>query len=502
MSSIQLNEQLLDQKLARLEEARSWSSRVISKLETMIRTADDYSLFRVNPLQYAKDKGMADAEAVELFLHASKAGLFEMEWHLVCASCCSVVSSFRALAQVHSHFVCSICAAVNEANLDDYIQVSFTLSTQIRDIAYRHPETLSIDELYMKYYLSKDVMPFADGRMLYDVILTLTKGRGYLPPGETTVFELDAQPGILHIGDTLNSTGVGFAVTPNPAQQVQTIQLQLADGKFRVTNMALPDLTMFNGMFNVQFDQFGQIAAGKVRVEVENVSERRGALWMLNFGADNPPPTPELAPFLSGKRLLSTQSFRDLFRSEVVSSEEGLGVKDITVLFTDLKGSTAIYEKIGDPQAFFLVRQHFDALGRVIVRHSGAIVKTIGDAVMATFLNPLDAVNAAIEMLSAIDDFNQGIAEKMILKIGIHRGHSIAVTLNDRLDYFGQMVNIASRVQGLAEAGEVYMTQDVYSFPGIAKTLQEYNVEPESAAIRGIRDKMSVYRVTAKGQDT
>ena len=78
MSSIEINEELLDQKLAHLEEARSWSSRVISKLETMIRTADDYTLFRVNPLQYAKEKLMAETEAVELFLYASKAGLFEM----------------------------------------------------------------------------------------------------------------------------------------------------------------------------------------------------------------------------------------------------------------------------------------------------------------------------------------------------------------------------------------------------------------------------------------
>jgi hypothetical protein len=65
MSFIQLNEPLLDEKPAQLEEARSWSSRVISKLETTIRTADDYALFRVNPLQYAKEKGMAEAERLD-----------------------------------------------------------------------------------------------------------------------------------------------------------------------------------------------------------------------------------------------------------------------------------------------------------------------------------------------------------------------------------------------------------------------------------------------------
>jgi class 3 adenylate cyclase len=350
----------------------------------------------------------------------------------------------------------------------------------------------------MKYHLSKDTLPFSDGRMLYDLLLLLTKARGYVAPRETTVFELEAAPGIIHATDALHTTSIGFAVTPIPAAETQIIKLQLADGKFTSTNMVLPNRVLFNSMFNVQFDQFGEISAGKIRLEIENTTDQRGAFWLLNFNAENPPPTPGLAPFLSGKRLLSTQSFRELFRSEVVSNEEGLGVKDITVLFTDLKGSTAIYEKIGDPQAFFLVRQHFDALGRVIAQHSGAIVKTIGDAVMATFMNPLDAVQAALEMLRAIDDFNQGIAEKMILKIGIHRGHSIAVTLNDRLDYFGQTVNIASRVQGLAEAGEIYMTDDVYSFPGIQETLAAYKTQPESAAIRGIREKMSVYKVTNK----
>lgn len=498
MPSLELNEELLDQKLAQLEEARSWSSRVISKLETMIRTADDYSLFRVNPLQYAKDKGMAEAEAVELFLRASKVGLFEMEWHLVCASCCTIVSSFRALAQVHAHFVCSVCAAVNTASLDDFIQVSFTLSTQIRDNLYRHPETLAIEDFYLKYQLSKDALPFPDGASLYDALLAMTIARGYLPPGETTVFEINPNPGILHGSDSLNTTSVGFFITPVPATDAQLVAMQLADGKFRVTNMDLPQQVIFTGESNVHFDQFGQLAAGPLRIEIENTSDQRGAFWMLNFSPENGPQTPPLAPFLSGKRLLSTQSFLDLFRSEVVSNDEGLGVKDMTVLFTDLKGSTALYEKIGDPQAFFLVRQHFDALGRVVAKNSGAIVKTIGDAVMATFLNPLDALHAAVEMLSAIEDFNQGIAEKMILKIGIHRGHSIAVTLNDRLDYFGQTVNIAARVQGLAEAGEIYISQDIYAFPGVADMLEGYSLQPESAAIRGLREKMSVYKITSK----
>lgn len=496
MSSTSLNEQLLDQKLTALEQVHSWNPRVISKFETMIRTADDYTLFRVNPLQYAKEKGMSEPEAIDLFLYAAKIGLFEMEWHLVCSSCYSIVSSFRALAQVHAHFVCAVCAAVTTASLDDFIQVSFTLSTQVRDNLYRHPEKLSIEDFYLRYQLSKDILPFPDGRVFYETLREITVGQSYLPAGEKTVFEIDAKPGLLPITNAQNTTSAGFIVTPEPAPNLQVIEIELVADKFHVTNMNLAERQFPNGSGIIHFDQFGQVASGKLRIEINNVTEQRGTAWMLNFGPENAPQSPPLAPFLSGKRLFSSQTFLDLFRSEVVSNEEGLGVRDITVLFTDLKGSTALYEKIGDPQAFFLVRRHFDTLGQVINRHTGAIVKTIGDAVMATFLSPLDAVRAAIAMLTAIDEFNQGIAEKMILKIGVHRGHSIAVTLNDRLDYFGQTVNIAARVQGLAEAGEIYITQDIYEAPGVRDVLGVHQVEPLETAIRGVREKIRVYKIS------
>jgi class 3 adenylate cyclase len=107
---------------------------------------------------------------------------------------------------------------------------------------------------------------------------------------------------------------------------------------------------------------------------------------------------------LTGKRLLSTQTFRDLFRNEVISTTEGLTARDITVLFTDLKGSTALYDRIGDRPAFNLVRQHFDSLGKVILAHDEAIVKTIGDAIMASFLTPASAVVRESSMVKGVPD--------------------------------------------------------------------------------------------------
>ncbi len=116
----------------------------------------------------------------------------------------------------------------------------------------------------------------------------------------------------------------------------------------------------------------------------------------------------------------------------MIRASEGLSVKDIALLFTDLKGSTALYDRIGDLNAFALVQQHFDQLQAVTVRHHGAIIKTIGDAVMAAFLDPAEAVKAAIEMREAISTFNRAQPDRaLILKIGLHKGAAIAVTLND-----------------------------------------------------------------------
>jgi class 3 adenylate cyclase len=208
-------------------------------------------------------------------------------------------------------------------------------------------------------------------------------------------------------------------------------------------------------------------------------------------------PTPMLAlrPSLSGKKLLTTQTFRDLFRSEVINTDETLSIKDITFLFTDLKGSTAMYEQIGDAKAYFLVRQHFDALSRVIRDRHGAIVKTIGDAVMAVFDNPVEATSAALEMIDALNEFNHTISQELILKVGIHRGHSMAVTDNERIDYFGQSVNIAARVQALAGANEVCITADVYTSPGVSDALEAHHVVLDEVLVKGVSERLHVYKI-------
>ena len=196
--------------------------------------------------------------------------------------------------------------------------------------------------------------------------------------------------------------------------------------------------------------------------------------------------------------MLITPAFRNLYRTQLVNEAEGIAVNDLTYLFTDLKGSTQLYDTVGDGNAYFLVRQHFDTLNKVVKARSGVIVKTIGDAIMAAFEKPQDGVAAAIEMVEEMTAFNKNISQPLNLKIGVHKGRSIAVTLNDRIDYFGQNVNIAARVQALADANEVYMSREVMEAPGVNDILKAHHVMSDHVHVKGVSEELEVYRVTIK----
>jgi class 3 adenylate cyclase len=462
----------------------------------LIRADDDYALFRINPIRYATEKGMAENEAIDLFLHSAKLGLFEMEWHLVCAMCGNIVESFRHMHKLHSTYVCKECAYENKATLDDYIQVAFTISRSVREIAFHHPESLSADDLFFKYNLCRGARSWWEGWDHEQLFRAVTQFLDYLEPGGTRRLEFPVELGFVSIANVTDKATLGFLVGPDPASGVQTISTQIVDGKLHVMDSPTAPPRADFGYIVFSFDELSHLLTGQLILEIENRMDRRACIWVAHFRGTPPKNLLTFDPFLSGKRLITTQTFRNLFRSETVSANEGIGVKDITFLFTDLKGSTALYDQIGDPKAYFLVRQHFDTWGNVINHYEGATVKTIGDAVMATFLTPLDAVRAALEMLRDIDAFNRNIADKLVLKIGIHTGHSIVVTLNDRLDYFGQTVNIASRVQGLADAGEIYVSADVYAFPGVREAVAHCNIVSEQVSMKGVSERLQVYKIS------
>jgi class 3 adenylate cyclase len=208
--------------------------------------------------------------------------------------------------------------------------------------------------------------------------------------------------------------------------------------------------------------------------------------------------TSKRRPFLNAKRLLSNQTFRDIYRTDTLDVDQRLKITSLTFLFTDLKGSTELYERVGDLVAFDLVREHFRTLNDIVATEGGAVVKTIGDAVMATFLTPDHALAAALKMREAMRRLNETHGrEDLLLKIGIHEGPCLAVNLNERQDYFGQTVNIASRVQGLAMSRSILATAPVVHNPRSASVLGSDRQKPvaQSHALRGVTSEVAVYEI-------
>jgi class 3 adenylate cyclase len=192
------------------------------------------------------------------------------------------------------------------------------------------------------------------------------------------------------------------------------------------------------------------------------------------------------------------QIFRDLFASEALRPGEKISVGTLTVLFTDLRHSTQLYREIGDATAFGLVMNHFDVLKKAIAEEDGALVKTIGDAVMAVFRDPPAALRAMLraqQMLAAPPDGGSPLT----LKAGIHTGPCIAVTLNDRLDYFGSTVNLAARLEGLSTGDDVIISRALYDDPEVRELVAsgEITANAFDVELKGFeKERFELWRVT------
>lgn len=202
---------------------------------------------------------------------------------------------------------------------------------------------------------------------------------------------------------------------------------------------------------------------------------------------------------LTGFEVINSPVFRKFFSRELLSENESLSVRHVAIMFTDLKGSTKMYLDLGDARAFKIVKQHFDVLEEEINSHQGVIVKTIGDAIMASFGKTGDAIGAAIAVQKRFREFNDQLhlQNGVTLRIGIHVGPSLVVTLNNRLDYFGTMVNVAARVEGLGDGKEIIITKDVFDDLGVRHELlkQAKNVEFFSTQLKGVEEEQKLVKI-------
>jgi class 3 adenylate cyclase len=455
---------------------QSGDADCVAAIEHAVRAAPDRELCRVNVLDFAARHGLDEEHAIAAFLHAARLGLFELAWSVLCPGCGGVLDAGTTLKTINrDRYDCQLCAAGYKPTLDEMVEVTFTVSPRVRRIAGHDPDALPELEYYRQMFWSSGVdLPESLG----DSLAGFTVDSIELPPGEKAVLSVQLPNEFVIVFDPVTHGTQFLDVKGEPTRERQTLSM----------------------VFNKVKAPAGKIEMrpGPLRLALENRTDRRvlPALWIAGDRLHDL--LGKRKPFLTAKRLLTNQTFRDIYRVDLLDIDQRLKITSLTFLFTDLKGSTALYERVGDLVAYDLVRQHFQILQKVVAAQAGAVVKTIGDAVMATFPTPDRALAAALHMRDEMARINaERRNEDLLLKIGIHEGPCLAVVLNESQDYFGQTVNMAARVQGLASSRAILVTKAVLEDAKVAKILEDSGLQPtmQRASLRGIAAETMVYEI-------
>lgn len=446
-------------------------------IEQLVRDGSDRELNRINPLDFAARTGLDEEAVIGAFLHAARFGLFDMSWNVLCPACGGVLAANTSLKHMKREgYSCALCAAGYVPTLDETVEVTFTVNSRVRRIAAHEPQRLPIWEYFRQIYLSSGIA--LDDELFRSSLDELCLESVELPPGERAILSLQLPAGWIIVFDPVTHSSQSLDVHGEPTRERQNLSLVYDQMHASIGTL--------------------ELRPGPLRLTLENRADERVLPVVLVVCAALEHLVGNRKPFLTAKRLLTNQTFRDIYRTDTLDVDQRLKITSLTFLFTDLKGSTQLYERVGDLVAFDLVREHFRVLNEIVAAQSGAVVKTIGDAVMATFPTPDRALAAALRMRDAMPKLGNGHhGGDLLLKIGIHEGPCLAVMLNDRQDYFGQTVNIAARVQGLAASRAIFASGPVVEHPQSTTLLESSGIAPlpRRYTLSGIADEFAVYEI-------
>jgi len=456
---------------------KSADADAVTAIEQLVGDGRDRELCRVNALAFAAKTRLGEERVISAFLHAARIGIFDLSWNVLCPGCGGVLEAGASLKSVdQDEYSCALCAAGYGPTLDEMVEVTFTVSPRVRRIAAHSPHELPPVEYFRQIFWSSGVDLPEDTleQQMDEIIIEQIE----LPPGERAILSLQLPAEFVIVFEPVTHAAQFIDVKGEPTRERQNLSMLF-------NAVQAPTGTM-------------ELRPGPLRLALDNRTDARVLPGVWIAGDKLHDLLGRRREFLTAKRLLTNQTFRDIYRTDTLDVDQRLKITSLTFLFTDLKGSTELYERVGDLVAFDLVRAHFRVLNEIVAAEAGAVVKTIGDAVMATFPTPDRAVAAALRMRDAMHRLNgERGREDLLLKIGIHEGPCLAVVLNDHQDYFGQTVNVAARVQGLATSRSIFATSPVVGYPQTSTLLEASGLSPnrQQRALRGIADELEVYEI-------
>jgi class 3 adenylate cyclase len=423
---------------AKLEKAAGvqYLSRLIQDIETL----DDEALDRMRPFVFA-DRWKADRrEALKLFLHASQTGLLDLSWDVICPGCRGASERHATLRNLRTKAHCPACNIQYDSDFAERVEITFRPNPLIRRV---------------------NVLRYCSGGPMNSPHTVVQQN---LEPGELRTLQLHLNSWKYHVRSVKLSAEAYLRTDPENKQSAAKVTIHRPTLEPETLEVS-PNVAL-----TIQNKDEKPIT-----VSVERVAGHENAA--------------------TAAMVIAMQEFRTLFSEEVLAPETPISVGAVTLLFTDLKASTALYESIGEAPAYGLVQRHFDLLREIVSKAEGAIVKTIGDAVMAAFLDPAHAVRAAFEMH---EELHRELPD-LILKIGIHHGPCITVNQNDVLDYFGTTANLAARLQRESEGNDIVMSAEVWRDPRVQEVLKQKacTTKPRDCMVRGLSGNRKIYIATA-----
>ena len=432
---------LLDSLLVKLVGGGA-DSRLAARLCETVETADELSLARLRPYALADAWGAPRREALELCLRATRAGLLDLRWELLCPVCRGAQQSADSLRDVRADQHCDSCRIDFTVAFDRSVEVVFRPNASVRRVAAR--DFCVGGPQVTPHVVVQQLVPAGETRTVAPL---LEEGRHRL--------RTDAD------GDA------------------RTL-LVSASGPVR--------LTLGAGDFDVE-EELTVSTQPSIELRNDTGGERLFRIEREAWGGQE----------ATAAEVTALQLFRDLFAAEALRPGDQISVGQTAILFTDLRNSTRLYREIGDAVAFGAVMSHFDVLREEIAREGGSIVKTLGDAVMAVFPRPAPALRAILRAQGKLASPPEGV-RPLTVKAGLHAGPCIAVTLNERLDYFGSNVNIAARLEPLSTGEDCVITSDVRRDPEVLGLLADpasgLAAEPSEAVLKGFdNEAFELWRV-------
>ncbi|MFN2383943.1 MAG: DUF5939 domain-containing protein [Gemmatimonadota bacterium] len=451
----------LDRALATLARERV-AADLVPRLRTLLLRGSDDQVVRVRPYALARSWDADPRDVLRLFLHATRVGLFDLRWELMCPSCRVPKGEAESLRALPGTFHCETCQIDYGVDFERRVELRFTVAPAFRLAA---DETFCIGSpLRSPHILAQQYLGPGEQRSVA------------VPFDEPLALRAVGTPHRLELGDDAGVRGA----PPGLAARFTEAGWERRDVAPIPTDASAPETAP---------------ARGDLQIDLENATAAPLLAVVEGRGDD------ALAATAAEVTLL--QEFRDLFGAEVLAPGHEVGIETIALLFTDLEGSTALYEGTGDAPAYGQVRRHFDFLRTHVTAADGAIIKTIGDAVMAAFRRPEDAFAAALEIQAGIATWcaAEGIEPRLALKTGVHAGPAIAVTANERLDYFGRTVNLAARIQRQAGGGEIVLLERLWNEAAIQALAagRGITLTPFRAALHGITEPAALIRLRLPG---